>query len=202
MNSSQVARNGTDGRMEVLVQSKIGNPKLVPGHDRRSKISTGLTLIEIMVVVLLIAIAVLGAMGFRVYCVTDAKKADVQVNAARIGSMLLETWKGQGGFTGTVNMNLLAATVTNSSPQYVLKSPAASAPAPGLPFSVAKYEIQDTSNNVYYYVTLSYKAGTLTPPTLWTAAEPEALNATISWNQGYATSGTVAHTITMTTYQD
>ena len=56
----------------------------------------GLTLIEIMVAVLIIAVAVISAASFRYYCVLDAKKADVQVTAGRLAWALLESWRSRG----------------------------------------------------------------------------------------------------------
>ena len=63
----------------------------------RKKRIAGLTLIEIMVSVVIIIVGVLGAAGYRYYCALDARKADIQITTARVGSMLLETWKATGG---------------------------------------------------------------------------------------------------------
>lgn len=63
----------------------------------RKKRTAGLTLIEIMVSVVIIVVGVLGAAGYRYYCALDARKADIQITTARVGSMLLETWKATGG---------------------------------------------------------------------------------------------------------
>ena len=163
-------------RMGVLVQSKIG-----------------LTLIEVMIVVLLISVAVIGAMGFRFYCVVDAKKADVQAGAARIGSMLLETWKGMGGLTDSTFITKFETAVTSYSSQFVVTSGTTGPSHPsGFTSLPSKYRVEDKANNVYYYVALSYQPATSTMP--------EVLNATISWNQNYGTTGTSAHTIGMTAY--
>ncbi len=63
----------------------------------RKKRTAGLTLIEVMVSVVIIVVGVLGAAGYRYYCALDARKADIQITTARVGSMLLETWKATGG---------------------------------------------------------------------------------------------------------
>ena len=63
----------------------------------RKKRTAGLTLVEIMVSVVIIVVGVLGAAGYRYYCALDARKADIQITTARVGSMLLETWKVTGG---------------------------------------------------------------------------------------------------------
>jgi len=63
----------------------------------RKKRTAGLTLIEVMVGMVIIIVGVLGAAGHRYYCALDARKADIQITTARVGSMLLETWKATGG---------------------------------------------------------------------------------------------------------
>jgi type II secretory pathway pseudopilin PulG len=167
--------------------------------------SAGLTLVEVMVVVLIIAVAFIGAMGFRLYSVADAKRADVQVNAARIGSMLLENWKAMGGYTDSLHMAAYTAAISSYSSQIVVRSSSASA-CPAAPADnpnwqpVMWYEIQDMSEDNskigFYYVTLSFKPAASSP------SEPPALNATIGWRDKYGQNGTLAHTISITTYQD
>jgi prepilin-type N-terminal cleavage/methylation domain-containing protein len=151
------------------------------------KLPAGLTLIEIMVVVLLIAIAVLGAMGFRLYCITDAKKADVQVNATRIASMLLENWKANLGDT---NYNPHDQLLTFSSQFSITPNAVVGASN--------TYKIYDqansngTSGGIYYFVTLSQTAGTSTMPT--------ELKASIRWNKNYGETGTLEPARIMATY--
>jgi type II secretory pathway pseudopilin PulG len=161
-----------------------------------------LTLIEIMVVVLIIAIAVIGAMGFRSFCVTDAKRADVQVNAARIASMVLENWKAKAGAisydpTTTGDLKQLVSQYTIST------SSSTSAPAPVLTNVLGKYQVRDIgySASIYYYVTLSYQTDTYVTTTPVTV-QIRAMNVSISWNQKYGTTGSTGKTISMTTYTD
>jgi prepilin-type N-terminal cleavage/methylation domain-containing protein len=156
------------------------------------KHTRGLTLIEIMIVVLIITVAILGAMSFRFFATVDAKKADVHINATRIASMLLENWKGLGG-NSTYNPTTQFGTLFGS--QYTINATtSSSAPSAALSSKLASCQIQDLTNKVYYYVTLSY--------TTATATAPEALNASISWNQKYSTTGTTEKTISITTYAD
>jgi prepilin-type N-terminal cleavage/methylation domain-containing protein len=63
----------------------------------RENSSNGLTLIEVLVTIVVVAVAVLGAMGYRYWCALDARRADVQITGARLGWMLLENWKAAGG---------------------------------------------------------------------------------------------------------
>jgi type II secretory pathway pseudopilin PulG len=67
---------------------------------KRAKFATAVTLIEVMVAIIIMSVAVLGASGFRYYAAMDARKADVQVTAARLASLLLSGWKGSGGYSG------------------------------------------------------------------------------------------------------
>lgn len=158
----------------------------------------GLTLIEVMVVVIIIAVAVIGAMRFRYFGVANAKKADVQSNATRIGSMMLETWKGLGGIIDPKNpdMAVFENAINKYSPYFTFVS-AAQRSVPANFAHVKTYQVIDLANGVYYFVTLSYKLAVT-----GSLPEPEALNALITWNQGYGTSGQPEHTISISTYVD
>jgi prepilin-type N-terminal cleavage/methylation domain-containing protein len=155
----------------------------------------GLTLIEVMMVVLIISVAVIGATSFRTYCVMDAKKADVQINAARVGSMLLETWKGMGGYS-SYDPSVEFPLSSYGSQFTITKTTTGLAQPTGFTALANNYQVLDKANNVYYYVTLSFKAAVVSP------SEPLALNATIVRRQNYA-AGSVAgtdKTLKMTTY--
>ncbi len=49
----------------------------------------------------------LGVSGFRYYTAMDARKADVQITAARLASLLLSGWKGVGGYSGYSKYDLI-----------------------------------------------------------------------------------------------
>jgi prepilin-type N-terminal cleavage/methylation domain-containing protein len=161
----------------------------------RKKQLKGVTLIEIMVVVLIISVAVIGATSFRTYCTVDAKKADVQINAARVGSMLLETWKGMGGFSN-YDPSLEFPLSTYGSQFAITKTTTGLAGPTGFTPLANKYQVLDKANNVYYYVTLSYKSAVASP------AEPLALNATIVRRPDYAAGSVTTNNqmLKMTTY--
>ncbi|MHC4507897.1 MAG: type IV pilus modification PilV family protein [Planctomycetota bacterium] len=59
----------------------------------------GVTLIEVMVGAVIIAVAVLGAINFQEYCAMHARWADVRATAGRIGLIAMEGWKGVAGST-------------------------------------------------------------------------------------------------------
>jgi type II secretory pathway pseudopilin PulG len=55
-----------------------------------------MTLVEVMLAIVIIAIAVIGASGYRYYSALDARKASVQSTAARIALLFNENWRGLG----------------------------------------------------------------------------------------------------------
>ncbi|MHC4645457.1 MAG: type IV pilus modification PilV family protein [Planctomycetota bacterium] len=64
---------------------------------RRTKSRSGVTLIEIIVATVVILVAIIGAMSYRYYSILDARNAKVYATAGRVGSLLLENWRGTGG---------------------------------------------------------------------------------------------------------
>lgn len=154
---------------------------------------SGFTLIETMVVVAIVSIAFIGMLSFRYHCVTQAKRADVQINAARLGEMLLETWKGMGGFS-SYDPSAEFPLSTFGSQFAITTSSTGPAAQTGFTPLASMYKVLDKANNVYYYATLSYKPKV--------SPEPLALNATIVWRQGYTEGSITAdcQTLRMTTY--
>jgi hypothetical protein len=61
---------------------------------KRLKSTGGTTLVEVMLAIFILLITVLGASGYRYYAALDARKADLQTTAARIASLLCESWRG------------------------------------------------------------------------------------------------------------
>lgn len=64
---------------------------------KRIKRSKGFSLVEVMVAILILSVAVIGASGYRYYAALDARKADMQMTAARLALMLCESWRGLKG---------------------------------------------------------------------------------------------------------
>ena len=61
------------------------------------KKKSGVTLIELMVAMVVIIIAVLGATMYRYGSVTDARRADIQMCAGRVALLVVEEWKAAAG---------------------------------------------------------------------------------------------------------
>jgi prepilin-type N-terminal cleavage/methylation domain-containing protein len=105
----------------------------------------GLTLIEILVSLLIVAIAVIGAMMYRYYAARNARMADVHADAGRVGLLILEGWKG---VAGRLDYN----PQTEIGPE-VQGSPDISVGA----ISGGQYPVQLTGGtDTYYFVSLSH----------------------------------------------
>ncbi len=134
---------------------------------RRPKFSSAFSLVEVMVAMVILAIAVLGAMGFRYYSALDARKADVQNYAARVSSLLLESWKGLGGLERFDPVEAFEDEFEISESELV-------PPAPSGFTKLGGYQIE--FYHTTYYATLSYKEATL--------SVPRALNVSTFWVPG------------------
>jgi Tfp pilus assembly protein PilV len=161
----------------------------------RTNNKTGFTLVEVMVAMVIIIIGIVGAMGFRYFCVLDAKKADAQITAARIATLLLEDWKGAGGLAYVPNTNL-------SSSSGLTVAASSTGPAAAFPNSIlnnTSYHVVcnvNASSIIHYYVTLS-SAATL----------PRTLNVSVGWRNDYkadtlSTTDKTNRVISITTYCD
>jgi len=62
----------------------------------RAKSRAAITLVEVMVTVVIVALAVLGASGYRYYLALDARKAALERTGVRVALLLSESWRGQG----------------------------------------------------------------------------------------------------------
>lgn len=134
----------------------------------------GVTIVEIMVAIVVILVAIIGAMGFRYYSALDARKADVKITAGRIGSLLLEGWVGTGGQL-TYDPVAEYGTDMNIS---------VSATGPAVPTGFTKLDsFQIVADRANYYATLSYRDSTPT--------QAGELNIFVAWLHWYQ-AGTVS----------
>ncbi len=144
-----------------LIFDRIGPMNMLTNRIRNNH---GLTLVEIMIAIVVILVAIIGAMGFRYYSALDARKADVKITAGRVGSMLLEGWIGTGG-QSTYDPVAAYGTDMNIS---------VSGTGPAVPAGFTKLDsYQIVINRANYYATLSYRDSTPT--------QAEELNIVISW---------------------
>ncbi len=108
---------------------------------------TGLTLIEIMLAILVLAVMVIGTAGYRYYSELDARKAVKQANAARIALTLLENWRGRIGNTDSATLAALTVGLTD-----------VGATGQTLPTGYTQFGncYQAQLDGVNYYLTMSY----------------------------------------------
>jgi prepilin-type N-terminal cleavage/methylation domain-containing protein len=155
------------------------------------KSSRGLTLVEVMVTVLLISVAVIGAMGFRYFCALDARKADVQITGARLGWMLLEDWKAAGG----------DATYRPEMKQTQLPPGPGPAKPDDFDYMLGSYHIDlKDVDGLHYYATLSYRPAYQDTQ----GAHARALNVNVAWmGRGQEWDGSGPYkTLGLTTYMN
>jgi hypothetical protein len=55
------------------------------------------TLVDVMVAIAILAVAAIGATGYRYCAAGQLRKAEARITAARLALMLLNNWKAAGG---------------------------------------------------------------------------------------------------------
>jgi hypothetical protein len=139
---------------------------------KKRKVAAGVTLVEAMVAMVILAVAVLGASGYRYYAALDAHKASMHRTAAAIALLLCENWRGRG-YDHTIPP-------TAFDPVGHLKPPldiSVSGVGPDVPAgftALGRYQI--VVEGVYYWATLSYRDDPATP-------NLRALNVIVGWKQ-------------------
>ena len=133
----------------------------------------GFTLTEVMISILIVMILATGATGYQYASTRDVKISEVQATAARIGMLLLESWKGQQGDTAFDPEDVFGSEMAIQNSTVGPNVPDGSMGTPMV--KLGSYEI--ILKNVYYYVTLSYDEASST--------EPMLLNAAVTWRRDY-----------------
>ncbi len=65
--------------------------------SRSSKSKAGMTLVEVMIAVAVVIVAALGTLCYEYLCIDHVRVARAELTATRIGQLLLEDWKSEGG---------------------------------------------------------------------------------------------------------
>ena len=133
----------------------------------------GFTLTEVMISILIVMILATGAMGYQYASTRDVKISEVQASAARIGMLLLESWKGQQGDLFFDPVDVFESELTIQTSVVGPTVPENSMGSPLMKFG--SYEI--VLDHVTYYVTLSYDDPS--------GSEPMLLNAVVMWRRDY-----------------
>ena len=159
------------GNLEYIQTAPISiDKKISAGSSYRP----GMSLIEIMVFIVVIAIAVIGTSGYRYFSILDIRRSDTEITAGRIAMMLCESWKGMGGGVSTYNP------INDSDDSGIgLITTASSALAPEKPLTFTLlnnggyYKV--VSDNRTYYTTMSYH--TTNSPN----GDLQTLNVIVTW---------------------
>jgi hypothetical protein len=127
----------------------------------------GLSLIEVMIAICILAISVVGASAYR-YCSTlDSRRADMQSAAARVGLLLCENWRGVKGSESWDPVAHLGSELTIT--------PVVSPPerlSAGEFTTLGAYTV--SMDGINYYVGLSWKD---------VSSDLRALNVVVAWSQ-------------------
>ena len=135
---------------------------------KRPGFTAGLTLIEVMAAVAILAIAALGTSAFRYHAALGARTADLQTTAARTALLLCESWRGTSD-PNTFDPIQLATSDPNSALAIEVSYASLEVPADFTPLGI--YRI--TIDGVNYYAVLSWKD---ISPGL------RALNVVVAWD--------------------
>ncbi len=198
---------------------------IVRRFNRRFNSTGGLTLIEVMIAILILSITVLATSGFRYYAAMDARKADVQITAARLASLLLSSWKGSGGYSGYSKYDLIGGvdpldpndydpdydydTYDPDDYDYDIDDPNSielctgltiydDAPGPAVP---VEFNILDSGTNPNYRIVVNNVNYYATLSYKDNVGEPRILNVCVAWMNDYQTwIGQPYQSVKLTTY--
>jgi len=155
---------------------------------KRLKSKKAFTIIEMMIAIVILAVAVIGASGYRYYAMLDARRGATKVTAARIALLLCENWRGIKGDTAYDPVTYFASELTISA-------------LPGFDdqaFKDADFALLGSylvvTDNVNYHAILSWKdVGT----------DLRALNIVVTWppsGQTQVSAGDTSRRFLLTTY--
>lgn len=128
------------------------------------RLRSGISLIEAMNAIAILAIAVIGASAYKFCATMDAQKAETYITSARIGHMLCESWCGLQGAENYDPATHLGSGLA------ITQSDGPDAP-PGFT-SIGTYEL--LLNDVVYHINMSWKN---------VNTDLRALNVVLVWPQ-------------------
>jgi len=154
----------------------------------------GLTLIEVMLSMLVILVIAIGVVSYMYGCAWNARRADVQITATRIGQLLLDSWKTTGPVVGGI-WAVEAFDPTDPGFHSTLLDDVGTTgdgiPGVGTELRGTRYEI--TVDGAHYFITLSYRED---------SPNFSLLNACVAWNPNFssATLGSDPQRVWLTSY--
>ena len=131
----------------------------------------GGTLVEVMVAAVVLMIIFIGVLSYLYFCAINARRADVQVKAGRLGLLLLEGWKAVEGDT-----DYEVVSKFDELPLGDFGNPGTLPDVPALPNLLQGRSHRIDIDGVKYFVKLSYDD----------TAAPRTLNAAVAWNRDYS----------------
>lgn len=87
--------------------------------DSQGKRRRGFSLVEVAVAMAIISIAAFGSLAYQYLGAKHLKIARDDFTATRVGQMIIEDWKSEGGTTG-YNPTTLGFNITGTWPNYVI----------------------------------------------------------------------------------
>ena len=92
---------------------------------RQLKRSKGMSLIEVTIAIAVLTVVMVGSLVHRYYTILDEKEAEEQTAAARIATLLCESWRGVKGAEDydpvahlSPDLRIVSVTSTNTEPVY------------------------------------------------------------------------------------
>lgn len=119
----------------------------------------GFSLVEVEVSIMVLLIAITGAIGFNHYSMIDVYKSQARSDACMLGAVIMECWQGQGGLTTFNPVNNLPSAIVNCGNldiRYSVIGPSAPSGFTIVWNNLIPY-YRISTNNVIYRVVLSYK---------------------------------------------
>ena len=108
---------------------------------------SGISLVEVMITISILSVAVIGASAYRYYAALNARKAEANVTAGRVGLLLCESWRGSNGMATYDPVSSFGSDLSITT-----------AEGPGSPIDFNKLgSFNIKIYDVDYYTTLSWK---------------------------------------------
>jgi prepilin-type N-terminal cleavage/methylation domain-containing protein len=104
---------------EQVINGKINEDKMNMKIKQLNH-NAGLTLIEAIVAMTIIAIAALGSLSYQYFGMKQDKTALVTLTATRLGELVLEDWKSTGGVAGYSPVPLQVGFQTGTAGSYLI----------------------------------------------------------------------------------
>lgn len=134
----------------------------------------GFSLLELVIAIVIVMVLAVGGLSYLYHSNVGAKKAEVQATAARMASLLVHSWKGNGG---SPTFNPVTAYETEFTITDSPSGPPAAIPDYAGTFTLlGNYHI--VIDNVNYYAAMSYSPAT--------ASHPLVLSVCVAWRVNYA----------------